>query len=123
MPHLSLFSHLPAGAVPAGTAVTFALRPLRAEGFSNAQLTLSYEQDGGREEHLSLPWSGREGIYDVFSTAPSSPDWTGESTPKVRSKSRSMTPVKPSRLGLGKALPIRFSPTVFSVPAPLTRLE
>ena len=78
MPHLSLFSHLPAGAVPAGTAVTFALRPLRAEGFSNAQLTLSYEQDGGREEHLSLPWSGREGIYDVFSTALALPaDYTG----------------------------------------------
>ena len=45
---MSLLSHIPAGAVPSGSFMTFTLRPLRAEGFSAAQLTLAFEQAENR---------------------------------------------------------------------------
>ena len=75
---LPLFTHTPPGAVPAGSTVTFTLRPPRAEGFSSARLTLTFEQDGGRRETLPLPWTGREGALDCFSQVFSLPEgYTG----------------------------------------------
>ncbi|MCI8593899.1 MAG: glycoside hydrolase family 13 protein [Oscillospiraceae bacterium] len=64
---MSLLSHIPAGAVPSGSFMTFTLRPLRAEGFSAAQLTLAFEQAENRLVTLPLPWAGLDGDRDCFS--------------------------------------------------------
>ena len=57
----------PFGAVPSGSAVTFTLRPLRAEGYVSATLTASLEQEGSRRVEIPLFWSGLDGARDCFS--------------------------------------------------------
>ena len=56
----------PYGAVPSGTAVRFALRPDRAEGFSRAVLTARFEQDGDRIVTMELPWRAAVRGQDIF---------------------------------------------------------
>ncbi len=56
----------PLGAVPNGTAVRFALRPDRAEGFSRAHLTARFEQRNNEIVTLDLPWRAHAGGVDVF---------------------------------------------------------
>ena len=64
-----IFTHTPSGAVPMGETVSFTLRPLRAEGFSAVFLTLSFEQDGGKNVSLPLPWTGLSGAHELFSAS------------------------------------------------------
>lgn len=59
----------PYGAVPSGTAVTFTLRPARAEGFSRAVLTARWEFEADRVTETVLPWTGMDGDRDLFSAA------------------------------------------------------
>ena len=56
----------PYGAVPAGTRVNLALRPLRTGGFSEGLLIAYFESRN--EERLELPmeWKGMDGDRDVF---------------------------------------------------------
>ncbi len=73
-----IFTHTPSGAVPMGETVSFTLRPLRAEGFSAVFLTLSFEQDGGKNVSLPLPWTGLSGAHELFSASfPLPADYTG----------------------------------------------
>ena len=56
----------PAGAVPSGTRVRFALRPDRAEGFSRASLTARFEQREDETVTVELPWRSSSRGRDVF---------------------------------------------------------
>lgn len=57
----------PYGAVPAGSDVTFTLRPPRRAGFVRAFLSLQFEQENDRELTLPMPWVGLDGNRDLFS--------------------------------------------------------
>ena len=56
----------PYGAVPSGTAVRFALRPDRAEGFSRALLSARFEQWDNEIRTVDLPWRSNAKGVDVF---------------------------------------------------------
>ena len=67
----------PYGAVPAGTRVNFALRPLRSGGFSEGMLIAYFESRN--EERLEIPmeWRGMEGDRDVFAVVLPTGDYVG----------------------------------------------
>ena len=67
----------PYGAVPAGTRVNFALRPLRSGGFSEGMLIAYFESRN--EERLEVPmeWRGMEGDRDVFAVVLPTGDYVG----------------------------------------------
>ena len=56
----------PYGAVSSGTAVRFALRPDRAEGYSRAFLFARFEQRDNQTVTLELPWRSNAKGIDVF---------------------------------------------------------
>lgn len=56
----------PYGAVPSGTQVRFTLRPGRAEGFSYATLTATFEFDNNRTVHVPMPWVNTDLGQDEF---------------------------------------------------------
>ncbi len=56
----------PFGAVPSGTAVRFALRPDRAEGFSRAMLVARFEQRNSETTVVDLPWRSTVREKDIF---------------------------------------------------------
>jgi len=66
----------PRGAVPAGTSVSFTLRPLRADGFSRGELT-AYWEERNETRVLSLPWVGRDGARDLFACSLVTGDYVG----------------------------------------------
>lgn len=57
----------PYGAVAAGTAVTFTLRPPRSEGFSRGRLTARLEMREHETVTVELPWVGWDLGCDAFS--------------------------------------------------------
>ncbi|WP_251448634.1 glycoside hydrolase family 13 protein [Vermiculatibacterium agrestimuris] len=67
----------PYGAVPSGTSVRFTLRPKRAGSFVRATLTARWEFDADRSTQLSLPWTGLDGEYDLFSADLELGDYVG----------------------------------------------
>ena len=67
----------PYGAVPSGTAVTFTLRPPRAEGFSRATLTARFESRDGQVVKLPMPWVGMELGRDLFRATLDTGDYVG----------------------------------------------
>ena len=56
----------PYGAVPSGTKVSLALRPLRTEGFSQAVLIAYFESHQERRLELPMVWDGIDGDRDVL---------------------------------------------------------
>ena len=67
----------PYGAVPAGTPVTFTLRPLRTEGFSRATLIARLEQAGNALLTLDLHRQEGSEDRDVFTGTLHTGDYTG----------------------------------------------
>ena len=67
----------PFGAVPSGTAVRFALRPDRAEGFSRALLFARFEQRFGETLTLELPLRACAGGKDIFAGKLNVGDYVG----------------------------------------------
>ena len=67
----------PFGAVPSGTAVRFALRPHRAEGFSRALLYARFEQRSDETVTLELPWRSCAGGKDIFAGKLNVGDYVG----------------------------------------------
>ena len=67
----------PYGAVPSGTRVNLALRPLRTGGFSEGMLIAYFESSN--EERLELPmeWKGMDGDRDVFGVVLDTGDYVG----------------------------------------------
>lgn len=67
----------PYGAVPAGTRVNLALRPLRTGGFSEGLLIAYFESRN--EERLEVPmeWKGMDGDRDVFQVVLDTGDYVG----------------------------------------------
>lgn len=55
----------PYGAVPTGTVVSFTLRPLRREGFSEGTISAYVESQDITITH-PLTWAGHQGKYDLF---------------------------------------------------------
>ena len=56
----------PYGAVPAGTAVQFTLRPLREAGVSHVRLAACFESRDNQTVNLDLPWTSLELGHDLF---------------------------------------------------------
>lgn len=67
----------PYGAVPAGTDVTFTLRPARSEGFSRARLNAYFEFDHSRDVSIEMPWIDTELGRDAFSCRLNVGDYVG----------------------------------------------
>ncbi len=67
----------PYGAVPAGTAVTFTLRPPMASGFSRGVLLARLEFRDNQLLELPMPWVGRQGDRDAFSAQLDTGDYVG----------------------------------------------
>ena len=67
----------PYGAVPAGTAVRFTLRPPRAAGYSRAWLRARLEFREDQVITLPMPWTGLELDRDLFSAALETGDYVG----------------------------------------------
>ena len=67
----------PYGAVASGTAVEFALRPARAEGFSRARLLARFEFRDNAVEEVELPWTGTGLGRDCFSGTLETGDYVG----------------------------------------------
>ena len=67
----------PYGAVAAGTAVQFTLRPPRAAGFSRASLEARFESRNDETLTLSMPWAGMELGQDLFRTQLDVGDYIG----------------------------------------------
>ncbi len=67
----------PFGAVATGCAVTFTLRPLRADGYVRGILTARLEQEGNRRVSLDLPWTGLDGCRDLFTGVLETAGYTG----------------------------------------------
>ena len=67
----------PFGAVPSGTAVRFALRPNRAEGFSRAILTARFEQRNNETLFIDLPWRATTRDKDIFAGKLNVGDYAG----------------------------------------------
>lgn len=67
----------PYGAVPSGTRVNLALRPLRTGGFSEGMLIAYFESRN--EERLEVPmeWKGMDGDRDVFGVVLDTGDYVG----------------------------------------------
>ena len=66
----------PLGAVPAGTEVTFTLRPRRADCFSSGLLTAHFEERG-EIRTVEMPWSGMERGRDLFTCTLDVGDYVG----------------------------------------------
>ncbi len=56
----------PYGAVASGERVHFTLRPLRRSAFVRGVLTARLEGEGGRRVEVAMPWSGVDGVREVF---------------------------------------------------------
>lgn len=67
----------PYGAVPSGTKVELTLRPARAEGFSRAFLTATFEFDWNRTVTIAMPWVSTEQGRDVFTATLDVGKYTG----------------------------------------------
>lgn len=67
----------PFGAISAGTEVKLTLRPLRSEGFSQAELRLRYEFEGDRIETIPMPWTDTDYVRDYFSCTVNTGDYVG----------------------------------------------
>lgn len=67
----------PYGAVPAGTAVSFTLRPLRSEGFSRGVLTARFEFWDDQTLEIPMAWEDTELGRDVFSCQLDTRDYVG----------------------------------------------
>ena len=67
----------PYGAVPSGTAVRFALRPDRAQGFSRAFLTARFEQRDDQLVTVELPWRSHTRGVDIFAGELKTGDYVG----------------------------------------------
>ncbi|MCI8477099.1 MAG: glycoside hydrolase family 13 protein [Oscillospiraceae bacterium] len=67
----------PYGAVPAGTQVSFSLRPPRAGGFSRGTLLARFEGRRNRTVRIPMPWTGLEGNRDLFTAVLPTEDYVG----------------------------------------------
>ena len=67
----------PYGAVPAGTRVNLALRPLRSGGFSEGVLIAYFESRNEERREFPMEWSGMEGDRDVFTVVLPTEDYVG----------------------------------------------
>ena len=66
----------PLGAVPSGTAVTFTLRPRRADCFSAGTLAAHFEERG-EVKTIPMPWTDTERGRDLFSCTLDTGDYLG----------------------------------------------
>ena len=67
----------PYGAVPAGTEVSFTLRPPRTGGFSEGVLIAYFESTGDERRELPMTWTGLEDGRDVFTVTLSTGGYVG----------------------------------------------
>ena len=67
----------PYGAVPAGTAVQFTLRPPRDAGISRARLVATFEFRDNQTVTLDMPWCDLELGRDLFRATLDTTDYIG----------------------------------------------